>query len=248
MTVTRENKLNAFTLVEVLIVVVVIGILAAAIMFASDEMVSSAQAARILADLETWKQAAIAWYNDHTSIVTYKGMIDDEYGKELGNTTTRKSGFREDLDGGAAYGVIRAKNILPYVNNSGLRLQKKAYYVYEDDTKSKAIAHFDGEGVYDGYGGHYMTDFATLNEYGTATSNDNYINGNPDEYIWMIDYELPNMSEKLKEKLQRKYVNSGLLFWKFPGQSMQYSSGKSKELNSIGILVLDFSLINETRN
>ena len=192
---------------------------------------------------------------DHTSIVKYNGMIDvtnPTIGKvdKNGNSTERPSGFREEIDGKAAYGVIRAKDILPYVNNSGLTLRKSEYYTFNYDSNGKkyAIAHFVDQGVYDGYGGHYMTDFATLNEYGTATSNDNYINGNPDEYIWMIDYELPNMSEKLKEKLQRKYVNSGLLFWKFPGQSMQYSSGKSKELNSIGILVLDFSLINETRN
>lgn len=233
MTIAREIKRKGFTLVELLAVILVIGILAAMIMLASDEIVSSAQAARILENLTNWKKATLAWYADHVSVVLYNGMIDKNVGSAFGLRQRpagdiRPSGFREDTGGMSSFGVVTAKNILPYVSISGLTLTK------------------DGR-VIDGYGGQYLTDYATLNEYGTASSNDHYINGNPDEYIWMIDYRLPNMSEKLRQKLNRKYINPQLLGWKYPGKSLQYSSEASEKLNSVGILVLDFSLLNDTR-
>lgn len=223
MTVARRIKRHGFTLVELLVVIIVIGILAAMMMFASDEIVSSAQAARILSNLTNWKRAAVSWYTDHLSVVLYNGMIDRNYRE---NKTSEPSAFRED-HGASGYGVIKAKDILPYLSMSGLTLTP------------------DGK-VVDGYGGQYLTDYATANEFGTRASNDNYVVGNKDEYVWMIDYHLPNMSDKVKEKLQRKYVDSGLLHWKYPSKSMQYSIEQSKGYNSVGILVLDFRIKNKT--
>ena len=54
----RKNiKRKGFTLVELLIVIVVIGILSAMMMLSSTEAVSSAKAARIVADLRNVKTA-----------------------------------------------------------------------------------------------------------------------------------------------------------------------------------------------
>ena len=151
MTLTRKIKINrkAFTLVEVLIVVIVIGILAAAIMYASDEMVSSAQAARILADLETWKQAALAWYNDNVSIVNYKGMINVTNPHD----DISPSAFREDY-GLSGYGVVWAEDLMPYLNMSGLKVISNpsnnppggSSYPNDVDVRIRT-------GVVDGYGG-----------------------------------------------------------------------------------------------
>ncbi len=247
MTVTREIeklKRKAFTLVELLIVIVVIGILAAAVMFASDEIVSSAQAARILADLENWKRAAVSWYNDHTSIVLYDGMIESEYGTKKGNTTGRKSGFREDQGGASSYGVIRAEDLIPYLNMSGLKVV--------NNPPTPPVGNYNYKtGVVDGHGGRYLTDYQTINEsfnseeirkklYGAhgMTWNEN----NSDEYIWMIDYYLPNMSEKVKEKLDRKYVHVAepLLYWKMPSKTLIFDETFCKEKGVIGIKVLSF--------
>lgn len=60
-----EMKRKGFTLVELLIVIVVIGVLSAMMMLSSTEAVSSAKAADIVSDLRNLKTAALAWYADN---------------------------------------------------------------------------------------------------------------------------------------------------------------------------------------
>ena len=56
---------RAFTLVELLIVIVVIGILSAAMMMASSEAISTAKATQIINDLRMLSTAAQHWYFDN---------------------------------------------------------------------------------------------------------------------------------------------------------------------------------------
>ena len=58
-------KRKAFTLVEMLIVLVVLGILAAGIMYASDEAITTAKATKIISDLQLLSKAAESWYLDN---------------------------------------------------------------------------------------------------------------------------------------------------------------------------------------
>ncbi len=61
----KNTKRSGFTLVELLIVIVVIGVLSAMMMLSSTEAVSSAKAADIISDLRNLKTAALAWYADN---------------------------------------------------------------------------------------------------------------------------------------------------------------------------------------
>lgn len=61
----RYAKKQGFTLVELLIVIVVIGILSAMMMLSSTEAVSSARAADIVSDLTSLKTAALSFYVDN---------------------------------------------------------------------------------------------------------------------------------------------------------------------------------------
>ena len=72
---------KAFTLVELLIVIVVIGILSAMMMLSSTEAVSSAKVARIINNLRNWKTATLAWYADHIDRVNSNGQVLNDAGQ-----------------------------------------------------------------------------------------------------------------------------------------------------------------------
>ena len=61
----RSIKRRGFTLVELLIVIVVIGVLSAMMMLSSTEAVSSAKASNIISNLRNLKTAALAMYVDN---------------------------------------------------------------------------------------------------------------------------------------------------------------------------------------
>ena len=65
----QDHSRKGFTLVELLIVIVVIGILSAMMMFSATEAMSSARAAKIISDLRNLKTAVTAWYVDHPDLV-----------------------------------------------------------------------------------------------------------------------------------------------------------------------------------
>lgn len=60
----HKVKREAFTLIELLIVIVVIGVLAAMMIMSSSEIISTAKASNIIANLRNLKTAALSWYMD----------------------------------------------------------------------------------------------------------------------------------------------------------------------------------------
>jgi len=63
----RSPQKRAFTLVELLIVIIIIGVLAGMVMLSAESAISSAKAARILADLRNMKAAALLYRADNGS-------------------------------------------------------------------------------------------------------------------------------------------------------------------------------------
>ena len=81
----RNMKRRGFTLVELLIVIVVIGVLSAMMMLSSTEAVSSARASNIVSNLRNLKTAALAYYVDNLDTYDKATGITD-----IGNGNTSK--------------------------------------------------------------------------------------------------------------------------------------------------------------
>lgn len=92
-----RNKRRGFTLIELLIVIVVIGILAAMMMFSSTEAVSSAKATKIISDLTVLKKAVISWYTDNYDRIETNNKGD--YLVKVGNSSYHLGVFAKDHGG-----------------------------------------------------------------------------------------------------------------------------------------------------
>lgn len=71
---------KGFTLVELLIVILVIGILTTMFLLSSTQAMSTADASNIVSNLRNLKTAVLAWYMDHPDLIDYT-----EYAKSKGN-------------------------------------------------------------------------------------------------------------------------------------------------------------------
>ena len=108
----RFRKKKGFTLVELLIVIVVIGILSVGMMMAASEMEATARTAKIINDLRMLKTASEHWYIDNMQNVCESTTSDKGYhiivdGKEIRLHDALKSD---------TYGVKR------YIGNSEFNL------------------------------------------------------------------------------------------------------------------------------
>ena len=95
----RSSKRKGFTLVELLIVIVVIGILSAMMMLSSTEAVSSAKASNIVSNLRNMKTAALAFFVDHidsydkTTVTENISSHKDDIMKYMSNSNSDYSDY-----------------------------------------------------------------------------------------------------------------------------------------------------------
>ncbi len=108
----REMKREGFTLVELLIVIVVIGVLSAMMMLSSTEAVSSAKAADIVSDLRNLKTAALAWYADNLDYVEQRTQKSSSNFTALNNERTDIAKYmnNDNLDSKYTFGGTKDPN------------------------------------------------------------------------------------------------------------------------------------------
>lgn len=71
----KNFKHKGFTLVELLIIIVVIGILAGAFIYSSTEAVTTAKATAIINNLNILKRATMQWYSDNLEKIDSTGKV-----------------------------------------------------------------------------------------------------------------------------------------------------------------------------
>ncbi len=154
----RFSGHKGFTLVELLIVIVVIGILAAMMMLSSTEAVESAKATRIISNLKQLQKAAIAWYlencdkiipatdgtkngfklNGKDEIHTYLNAHPDEITRYMSNSFATNNGLKgKNANNKNDYGEFYSKagGYSVYMGNGNKRLYVM-YRISEDDKKA----------------------------------------------------------------------------------------------------------------
>ena len=86
----KNFKRHGFTLVELLIVIVVIGVLSAMMMLSSTEAVSSAKASNIISNMRNLKTAFLSWYADNLDRVVKKSGKYQILEKNSTSTTSKE--------------------------------------------------------------------------------------------------------------------------------------------------------------
>lgn len=146
----KTSKHQGFTLVELLIVIVVIGVLSAMMMLSSTEAVSSAKASNIVSDLRNMKTAALAYYVDNLD--TYK---DSNKLKNI-NSVTPKDALAKYMGNG------QLPDNANLVNNSN----ETEWYVYLPVTDARVADKLDARKTSVG-----LYAAATSNDKSTITTN-----------------------------------------------------------------------------
>lgn len=105
--VKRKTMHRGFTLLELLIVIVVIGILSAMLMLSASNIATSADATNIINNLKHMKTATMEWYTDNIDKITPDGYVIVNGSEYDGNIKGRKNNFAD---------FIHATDIAPYLD------------------------------------------------------------------------------------------------------------------------------------
>lgn len=189
-----SSKRKGFTLLEMLIVIVVIGVLAVMIMLSSTEAITTAKATKIVSDLNLMKKAVNAWYLDNYErlhIVGTDGYHVDAKKDKNGNYT-----------GGTRLHDYLNKNsseIGKYFSNTSVLFNKdKANW--EHASRDQYGASTGNYGIYFGYGNTIC-----------------YV-------LYKVSDHNDNTEARLKGKLKSRAKSAGLLTYDYKAGNVKHKT------------------------
>lgn len=150
----RSVKKKGFTLLELLIVIVVIGVLAAMMLMASSEMESTARATKIINDLKQLETAAMSWYWDNYGTLQWSGKNENDAGD--GYTI---GGIKQE----SLHKLVQSDNtiITKYLGNANFSLNE-GNGTYTSESANGLYAKLGGYSVYVGNGNKELYVFYRL--------------------------------------------------------------------------------------
>lgn len=117
-----KNRRKGFTLVEYLGIIATIGVLAAALIFASIETVTTARAEKIINDLRMFKAAAFALYADHYDRLNDSAFLNP-------NNQVESDKAVKELLNDKIYEYIDSKNVKTDVADFSFFVTDQRWYV-----------------------------------------------------------------------------------------------------------------------
>ena len=181
----RKNR--GFTLAELLIVLVVIGILSAMMMMTSNEAVSSARVATILADLTNLKKALMVWHTDNYDRIEHDPASDNA------GMIRAKSNNKDNRD----YNPIQETNVMDEIAIylEGTKLNK--------GKRQRSTGMSEGSyGIYDGGGDTAKNRWSGLPK-GVKTG----------RLAWFVGYSLTKSErDVIVKKLKGREKTLGLVY------------------------------------
>lgn len=183
-----NNIRKGVTLISMLIVIAILGILAAMIFMSSSEAIATARAAAIIANLNTLKKAAVQWYVNNRDKVQPDGRV------KIGNTTKPVQEWTDT--------ELNLSSYLSGTGASNLQFTKPAESGEFKDTGTKVTKMEKGDyGLYDG------GTVSKQNEDGSWTEKVEYHRN-----AWYVGYRFMDGEEKVKEKVRGRMKSSGVFF------------------------------------
>ena len=161
---------KGFTLVELLIVIVVIGILSAMMMLSSTEAVTSARASNIVSNLRNLKTAALAYYVDHMDACDKSTF---EFGtnypfSDVAKYMNTSSSTNSAWDGYGIVGKAAGSWYIYYGNNTSGSTGGSSHPAIESGVQSKLAGRASSVGLCK-----------------TTNSSDTYVSGNTTVYMFV---------------------------------------------------------------
>ena len=176
---------KGFTLIEMLIVLVIIGILAGAMMIASAYVVSSVKAIRVLNNLQHLKKATFSWYTDNLGKIQTDGRVKFKVSYVKSDGTKY---FKEEINPIQEFNKY-ALGIYHYLSLGNL-LSLNASSLEDSSSGKNAwkIIPAGGYGIYDA--------------------------GQNNRTTWFVGYRFEEGEEGVKERLKARAEADGLHFSK----------------------------------
>ena len=173
-------KRRGFTLISMLIVIAILGILAAMIFMSSSEAIATARAAAIIANLNTLKKAATQWYIDNRDKVQPDGRV------KIGDTIKPVQEWTdEELNLSSYLSGTGASNI-QFTSRAGSGTYKNPGTAITEMQKGDY-------GLYDG---------GTVKVDGSVTE----FHRN----VWYVGYRFTDSEAKVREKIKGRMESAGV--------------------------------------